>query len=403
MSAPTQEVIDLTEDASTEVETQLHRTSLSSRYPAPTTHRHGRLPRLTHEVISIDEFDEPTEASVNTQRSGSPEIELLYARPRFPTHRLAPPSTLADWRDRLARGQQPQDHHAAEGMMAGMARHIREESLVHLPHGRLLQHNIGLDEDMMFVADGPQINLPGHLDFMRQGFDMGNVPRPPPPPPTYDAPSPPREGYTRSPKEDDVLICPNCDEELGSGQSDMKKQVWVARKCGHVCTVAIHCSNYSANRESRFIAVNVQNTDKTSDDPRALESVYPNRLRNVLSKSVTIGSAMAGVFSRFFSKSALLEETCLHSARRQYDGRYFTQELDGSREDIYKKTPDSCIVEIDKYPIHKVPLMYVMKVCESAKWVSRHRLIYTADAQSNRHFFFFSFFFFFENQFQYKI
>ena len=82
--------------------------------------------------------------------------------------------------------------------------------------------------------------LPGELDFSTQGFLMGDVPRPPPPPPpppTYDAPSPPRPGFTRSPAEDDVVVCPNCEEELGIGEDESKRQVWVIKSCGHVCAI----------------------------------------------------------------------------------------------------------------------------------------------------------------------
>ena len=56
-----------------------------------------------------------------------------------------------------------------------------------------------------------------------------------PPTPKYSPPPDPAPGFTRSPQEDDELICPNCKEELGVGETDMKKQGWIVKACGHVC------------------------------------------------------------------------------------------------------------------------------------------------------------------------
>jgi hypothetical protein len=55
----------------------------------------------------------------------------------------------------------------------------------------------------------------------------------------YKAPSPAPEGFTRSIQEDDIAICPNCNEELGTGD-DIKQQIWVAKQCGHVSITAAH-------------------------------------------------------------------------------------------------------------------------------------------------------------------
>lgn len=77
---------------------------------------------------------------------------------------------------------------------------------------------------------------PPALDFELVGFEIGlpGVRDPDPPPPTYDAPPQAPEGFTRSPQEEDVLVCPNCDDELCSGDDEVKKQVWLVKACGHV-------------------------------------------------------------------------------------------------------------------------------------------------------------------------
>ena len=49
---------------------------------------------------------------------------------------------------------------------------------------------------------------------------------------SYQAPPPPRQGFTRSPTEKMALICPDCGDELGKNTNIVKKEVWIA-KCGH--------------------------------------------------------------------------------------------------------------------------------------------------------------------------
>ena len=71
------------------------------------------------------------------------------------------------------------------------------------------------------------------LNFETPAFSLNSQP----PAPTYEKPPAPRDGYVRSPGEDDVLICPNCEDELGAGKDDLQRQVWVAKSCGHVWTI----------------------------------------------------------------------------------------------------------------------------------------------------------------------
>jgi hypothetical protein len=79
------------------------------------------------------------------------------------------------------------------------------------------------------------------LNFGAVGFDLGfedgHAEAPPPAPPTYNAPAPAPEGFTRCPQEEEVLLCPNCEDELCTGDSDQKRQVWLVKGCGHVRTI----------------------------------------------------------------------------------------------------------------------------------------------------------------------
>lgn len=272
MSTPRQEVIDLTGDASG----SSSRPSGSRQYGRPNFPSHARIartptpsPSSIRNVISIDDHDD-TPGSL--ENAGSPEVELLFTRTLLPTtmphsrpHGAGPPVSgrpasppplrsatnfnqtvdgrlsWAEWRNQPQRARRfdmpllPQDMYPE--------RHRRQEvprGAHGLLHAQFLRG--GLFRDSMFMNGNPNFELPAdQLDFGTQGFamDPGNQAaenaRARPAPPTYDAPPPPRTGYTRDPTEEDILLCPNCEEELGMGKDDTKKQVWVIRKCGHVC------------------------------------------------------------------------------------------------------------------------------------------------------------------------
>ena len=73
------------------------------------------------------------------------------------------------------------------------------------------------------------------MDYNMTAFDLGvegggNRP----PTPTYSPPPPAEKGFTRGPEEDEVVVCPNCGDELAMGDSDIKQEVWVVKTCGHV-------------------------------------------------------------------------------------------------------------------------------------------------------------------------
>ena len=56
---------------------------------------------------------------------------------------------------------------------------------------------------------------------------------------SYQAPPTPPLGFTRTPAAADVLICPNCDEELCVGDDEVARQVWAIKACGHVRTLVL--------------------------------------------------------------------------------------------------------------------------------------------------------------------
>ena len=75
--------------------------------------------------------------------------------------------------------------------------------------------------------------MPVMMDYDMTGFDMG-LGGNRPPTPKYSPPPEPEKGFTRSPEEDEVVVCPNCGDELAMGDTDAKQKIWVVKTCGHV-------------------------------------------------------------------------------------------------------------------------------------------------------------------------
>lgn len=109
---------------------------------------------------------------------------------------------------------------------------------------------------------------PGPMDFQMVAFDMhmGREPATAPSvaPPKYDPPPSPGAGFTRSPAEDEVVVCPNCGDELAVGDTEAKKQVWIVKPCGHVSynlllvvrgllmwSLQVYCGHCMLNRQKK--------------------------------------------------------------------------------------------------------------------------------------------------------
>ncbi|KAL9131814.1 MAG: hypothetical protein Q9217_000341 [Psora testacea] len=195
-----------------------------------------RQPQPTEDVIDLSEEDDMPR--VTGGRQSSPEIQFLSSRTRSRslsisrhperTGTVRPPrrGQLADQQNPLPWSYRPQ------------LPSIRT-ALRHAAFGNRLAHYDQARDELVgwegFGA-GRQFDLPNMLDVQAIGFDLHQPHRhlqPPPRLPTYDAPSLPRPGFTRSPTEDSLLVCPNCEDELGLGKDEMTRQVWVVKACGH--------------------------------------------------------------------------------------------------------------------------------------------------------------------------
>ena len=258
MSTTEQNFIDLTQDSSPVEHRDYVNLDPASRF---SSSRATRPPRFARDIIDLEELEDTS--STAAVREGSPDIEFVSSRPLLPRIRnrsqslglgrrnadtpqnLRPPEVnrnppagpWQDLRNQVSRAQQSLRHPARMHPLNAL---LRRDLPAQTPPRNQFQD---VDFDTIFINAGQPMVLPGDLDFSAQGFTMGDVPRPPPPPPTYDPPSIPRPGFTRSPREEDTLVCPNCEEELGIGEDESKRQVWVIKSCGHVCPVTFNISH----------------------------------------------------------------------------------------------------------------------------------------------------------------
>ena len=153
------------------------------------------------------------------------------------------PSTNTGWMRNFISGRNVDQEHAREVLDAeeNMQRRQQQERMLDYHRSRHAEMAVTLRNH----PPGHMLVLPGNLDFGAAAFTMGSDTPTRNYMPTYEAPPPANRGYTRSAKEDDTIVCPNCDDELGTGDDETKRQVWVVKSCGHVslCPLLIDSAN----------------------------------------------------------------------------------------------------------------------------------------------------------------
>lgn len=244
MSQPRRDVIDLTEETSSPAPEP-------QTIPPATTSTRGanRPPRFDREIISVDDQDE----DITNFREESPEIQFLRSEPLRAAGQSRSSSVFRSVQGRPRHTPGPR----SLGLRPSPPVSVRVEratgqnhnqgwaNTLNLPfsgHLNATLHRGGNDQLIHWEDfDGGIFQAPGDLDFFAPAFNYDNPSRPQAQAqaqaqlPTYDPPSPAKVGFTRSPNEDDTLVCPHCDDELGVGDNDVKRQVWVVKACGHVC------------------------------------------------------------------------------------------------------------------------------------------------------------------------
>lgn len=197
--------------------------------PAPAP-RAQRGPRYERDIIDA-------EVPAMDLRESSPEVQFIRARPR--SRSASGPSRIPTADTSRVRPNfrlfpvGPADRgHGSGTTLLGVSRFLPDIGAFTMGRNhRARDELVQIDDWHLGGFEAPELN------FDLQGFNLEQPSRPvdqPPRLPIYDAPPPPRAGFTRELKEDDLLICANCDDELGAGEEDVKRQVWIVKACGHV-------------------------------------------------------------------------------------------------------------------------------------------------------------------------
>jgi hypothetical protein len=266
-----------------------------------------RLPRGMDIIIDLDNGEEEWSMDTPAPEPGSPEIEFISSRPidqprharnRGPAHadgdevEFLRENTLPADEVHRRRLQDMDNVVELLGTMNGRFTHLqahvarftaninRTAANMNRAGGRAERHRRG---PIAPPRGPPRPHAHVHvgafmapvMDWDMVGFDMGmaGARAPDPPPPTYEAPPKAPAGFTRGPEEKDVLVCPNCGDELCGSDDEMKNQVWIVKACGHVSHLYFE-RGYQAPvlTMDRSTAVNVQRIDLSSAVPRARRS-----------------------------------------------------------------------------------------------------------------------------------
>lgn len=295
MSDPPQreDVIDLTNEPDSLEEQRRPQNSDSRTTP--------RLPRFGRNIMAeVVDLEEP-EDIIRIDTPSSPEVQFVRATVRQPEPVPAPPP-----RNRGFIGANLWDLIRLQREMA--PRHLisREESfrqeiawrardLHRRPPDEVDMFLLGAAEEAIDLEDAMDLAIVGdrplRAEYPTYGLTSGRGSRQS----SYKAPSPPSEGFTRSAGEDDLVVCPNCDEELGIGD-ETKQQIWVAKPCGHVRATLLHDVG-ALLTFSRYTVANVPGI-VLFPRPRRLPR-EPNRFLNVKSLIVVNPSVHPDQCSRY--------------------------------------------------------------------------------------------------------
>ena len=238
MSQTRDDVIDLTEE-SNPTGPQSHHAAITSHVPTGAS---NLPPHSDRTIIDVDEQEDNT----IDLREPSPEIQFLTSRPRSRSQSIGRHASRRR-PGTASRARSPQHQSQSTVRVSATPRVLPQapgrwtHALQNLHFPTTLHHNLARvrhEEDAAFDNNLNEFfQVPDQLNFLQAAFDYEQPSRPQPPLRTvsYEPPPPAKAGFTRSPAEDDILVCPHCNDELGTGEDEEKRQVWVIRSCGHVC------------------------------------------------------------------------------------------------------------------------------------------------------------------------
>ncbi|KZF26594.1 hypothetical protein L228DRAFT_15487 [Xylona heveae TC161] len=238
-SQPAEAVIDLTNEPDSPP-------TASARNP--TSSRASRPPRFPSDIIDL-EVPNADEQRTARHREESPDVEFVSSR-RIPSQEQLPGLTMLGlgpahlFLGHGFGGRPPRGINTSVPAVAGP-----RGQFLHEPPSLILgsmnrrpfpRYQLNREEENVNLTTDNFTNPGAVIDYEEVGFRINNSP------PPYKAPNPARPGFTRSPGEDDVVVCPYCELELGTGKTDLKRQVWVIKNCGHV-----YCGECTSKRPLR--------------------------------------------------------------------------------------------------------------------------------------------------------
>jgi len=207
-----------------------------------------RGPRFDRDIIDLSAESPPEPSShsqIDPNINRSPEVEFVSAR-RLPTPPPRPPSvsfTVMDLTEDDSDGNEIefvgetfviQDNESGPPSMSGII-----QAAFGVVRQAALQGHLHRQPGTLESAHGTSWFATPRFNVTRVNFnfgpDMSESPGP-----TYRAPPPAPDGFTRSGQEGDILVCPNCERELCSGDTEVKRQVWIIKGCGHVSLRGIY-------------------------------------------------------------------------------------------------------------------------------------------------------------------
>jgi hypothetical protein len=213
MLSPENTVIDLTEDAD----------SPPQRVSAPVAHHTYRPTlRFPRDIMNRDSAEqtpvidlEAEDNDVAEAPSSSADVEIVGSstvRPNPMEPRYFDSNGFSMYYPPPARPRARESGHGRRNIPSGIP-------------------GSGFGQDFLTFMN----SMPAVLPYNVPAFEYVSSTQTPPRPPRnrYHAPSPAPPGFARCLEDENVPVCPNCDEELGTG-SGRKLEIYIAKPCGHV-------------------------------------------------------------------------------------------------------------------------------------------------------------------------
>jgi hypothetical protein len=190
----------------------------------------SRGPRFGHNIIDITEESSPEVQFLSSRRLPVPQHQTSQTlTPRSPTQIEMDVEMELEITGSAPVPQTNNSINNSGPMSADYRSRFDNFAL------RVLSRAAGAGNARLVAAAAAMDFIAPILDFQTVGFEMGmHREETASPVSIYQAPPAPPEGFTRSAEEGDVLVCPNCGDELCSGEAESKKQVWIVKGCGHV-------------------------------------------------------------------------------------------------------------------------------------------------------------------------